>query len=332
MPSGSRRDLSAGEEVALAAGPEFDRIRSILHAIGPAASGIGDDCALITLGDETLAVSVDVSVDRVHFRSDWLTFREIGWRAAAGALSDLAAVGAEVIGVLNAVAAPPAITPEKLVQLTLGIADAVTEVGGMVLGGDLSSGTELSISVTVLGRARHPIRRRGAQAGDGVFVTGRLGGSRAALRLLLGGHDLSPSLRHRFAHPLPRIAAGRWLATHGAHAMIDLSDGLAGDIRHLAAASGVAMTCDVNRLLVEDGVKEAAEALGERAELLAAVGGEDYELLVALPPAFALADVGAFHVETGLSLTRIGEVSQGTGVRLLLDGHPVHLTGYDHFR
>src|SRR5512132_791817 len=105
------------EHLTLAAGPEFDRIRGILRTIGPSAAGVGDDCAFISMGDEILAVSVDLSVENVHFRREWLTFREIGWRAAAGALSDLAAVGAEVIGVLAAVASPPESGPQDLHDL-----------------------------------------------------------------------------------------------------------------------------------------------------------------------------------------------------------------------
>jgi thiamine-monophosphate kinase len=332
MRSGSTSHRTASGEVPLGAGPEFDRIRNILHTIGSSASGIGDDCALINLGDETLAVSVDVSVQDVHFRREWLSLSEIGWRAAAGALSDLAAVGAEVIGVLTAITAPSAITTDGISELMTGVADAARLVGGKVLGGDLSSGSTLSVVVTVLGRTRTPVRRSGAEAGDGVFVTGKLGGSRAALRLLQCGDTLPPSLRERFVHPVPRIAAGQWLAAHGAHAMIDLSDGLAGDIRHVAAASCVAITCNLNLLPLDDGVEIVAHESGERALLLAAQGGEDYELLVIMPRTFPAEDATVFQSVTGLPLTRIGEVSTGEGVHLVLDGQAVNLTGFDHFR
>ncbi|MEO8295973.1 MAG: thiamine-phosphate kinase [Gemmatimonadota bacterium] len=319
-------------DVFLANGPEFDRIRAIARALGPSASDIGDDCALISIGGETLAISVDLSVEHVHFRREWLTMRDIGWRAASGALSDLAAVGADPIGILTAIGVPPDSPADALRDLALGCGDAAVAAGGHVLGGDLSASNQWTIDVTVLGRAPHPIRRSGAQSGDGIYVTGWLGGSAAALSLLLSGEPLPDPVRARFAHPIPRVSAGRWLAMHGAHAMIDLSDGIAGDAGHLAAASGVAIRLDLGLLPLESGVAGVAQSLGEPAPLFAARGGEDYELLVAMPSDFTLDDALEFQSVTGLPLTRIGEVVSGHDVHLTHDGSRVDLVGYDHFR
>lgn len=323
--------LAAGIAAAVRLGPgiEFDRIRGIATALGAAATGLGDDCALIPWGDSTLAVSVDLSVEGVHFRRDWQTFGEIGWKATAAALSDLAAVGAEVIGVLTSVAIPAEGSQSQLLELMSGVGAAVTSVDGRVLGGDLSTGPVWTIDVTVLGRAERPVRRKGAEPGDQLYVTGRLGGARAALNALLANRPAQPAFRDRLVHPVPRIAAGRWLAGHGARAMIDLSDGLAGDAGHLAAASGVAVHIDLGLVPVEAGLAEAA---GEAsAALTGAAGGEDYELLVVMPWTFGPAEAAAFVAEVGLPLTRIGRFAAGEGTHLWRDGTPVPVSSFDHF-
>jgi thiamine-monophosphate kinase len=317
---------------ALGPGPEFDLIRAIARVLGPAAGPLDDDCALIPDGDTTLALSTDVSVEGVHFRRDWLAPAEIGWRAAAGGLSDLAAEGAEAIGLLAAVTGPRSLAEHDLVELMRGVAEAAASAGGRVLGGDLSSGPYWSVAVTVLGRAARPVTRAGARPGDGLWVTGTLGAARAALEAWLRGDRPAPDAREAFAHPLPRLAAGVWLAAHGATAMLDVSDGLAGDARHLAAASGVMLAIELDRLPVAPTVVAEADRLKIAAPVFAGQGGEDYELLAALPAGFGADQAQAFHEATGVALTRIGAVEAGTGVRLALGGEEVSLTGFDHFR
>lgn len=318
-----------GQRLALGPGPEFDRIRKIVQLLGDEGTGLGDDCGLVREGEEFIAFSTDVSVEGVHFRRDWIGPEEVGWRAAASALSDLAAEGAEPIGLLCAVTMPATAADAELLQVMAGVGAAARSVRSMVLGGDLASGPAWSVAVTVVGRTRAPVTRGGAEPGDRLWVTGSLGGARAALEAWQRGAVPSPRARARFAHPEPRIAAGRWLARHGARAMIDLSDGLAGDAWHLAAASGVALDIDLNAIPAEPEVTSEAEQLGVPAERFAAEGGEDYELLVALPARFDA--VNLFVRECGIPLTRIGLATEGTGVTFRLAGSPLELHGFNHF-
>jgi thiamine-monophosphate kinase len=317
---------------ALGPGAEFDLIRAIARALGATAGPLGDDCALVPDGATTLALSTDVSVENVHFRRDWLQADEIGWRAASGALSDLAAEGAKAIGLLAAVTAPRSVAERDLVELMRGVGEAAAAAGGTVLGGDLSSGPLWSVTITVVGRAARPVTRAGARPGDGLWLTGTLGGARAALEAWLRGDQPDPEARAAFARPAARLGAGAWLAAHGATAMLDLSDGLAGDAQHLAAASGVQLTVELDSLPVSPAVGAEAARLRVAPAAFAAQGGEDYELLVTLPPGFAATDAEAFRAATGLALTRVGTVAAGAGVRLLLGQEDVALAGFDHFR
>ena len=316
----------------LGSGPEFDRIRAIARALGDRAAGLGDDCALIAFGEESLAVSTDLSIDGVHFRREWLSLEEIGWRAAAAALSDLAAVGAAPIGLLASLALPAESPASEAVALMEGVARAAHQAGGKVLGGDLARSPTLIVDITVLGRTSRPVRRAGARPGDGVWITGCLGESRAALLALTAGREPEPAMtREAFAHPEPRITAGSWLAREGARAMIDLSDGLAGDAGHLAAASGVSLVIELETIPLGAGVRAAANDADEDPYQFAARGGEDYELLAALPADFSPEAVARFEREAGVSLTRIGRVEPGEGVELRQGGRRLSLSSFSHF-
>jgi thiamine-monophosphate kinase len=318
------------QDLALGPGPEFDRIREIARVLGSRTAGLGDDCGLIREGEEFFALSTDVSVEGVHFRPEWIGPEEVGWRATAAALSDLAAEGAEAVGVLCAVTMPARAPEKHLMQLMSGAGAAAKFAGAMILGGDLSSGPLWSVAVTVVGRTRAPITRGGAAPGDRLWVSGTLGGARSALEAFRRGAAPLPGARARFAHPEPRITAGRWLARHGAHAMLDLSDGLGGDAPHMAAASRVALEINLDSVPIATEVSEEAERLGVPPQRFAAEGGEDYELLVALPPRFNAAQ--AFMHECGVGLTEIGTVGQGNGVRFMLGGRTLDLHGFNHFR
>ena len=316
---------------ALGPGREFDRIRRIAAALGPRGTGLGDDCAVLLPAGTMLVASTDVSVEGVHFDRAWLSLEEIGWRAAAAALSDLAADGADAAGVLVALTVPTNATDDDVASVMAGAGAAADEVGARVVGGDLSAGSAWSLGVTVLGWASAPVTRAGAVPGDGLWVTGELGGARAALEAWQRGEEPDGEARRRFARPVPRLHAGRWLARHGAHAMLDLSDGLGADAAHLAAASGVALVLDLERVPMAAPVAGEAGRLGVPAEQFAAESGEDYELLVALPVTFVTEDALAFRSVAGLPLTRVGEVRAGAGVHATFGGKPVALAGYDHF-
>ncbi|MFL5403385.1 MAG: thiamine-phosphate kinase [Gemmatimonadales bacterium] len=318
-----------GEGAELGPGAEFDRIRGVARLLGSRAAGLGDDCALIQIGDDFLAVSTDISVEAVHFRLDWIRLEEAGWRATAGALSDLAAVGAEPTGILSAVTMPRAAAEAELLELMAGVGAAAAFARAPVVGGDLSSAEAWSAAITVLGRTHSPVTRAGAKPGDRLWVTGALGGARSALEAWHRGEQPSSESRVRFAHPEPRLDAGQWLARHGAHAMIDLSDGIGGDAGHIAAASHAKLEIDLASLPVATDVRAEARRLDMSPGQFAAEGGEDYELFVALPPAFAAAD--QFTRQCGLALTPIGSVEAGSGVRFFLDGKPIALKGYNHF-
>jgi thiamine-monophosphate kinase len=319
-------------EFPLGPGGEFDLIRAIAERLGARGAHLGDDCALIPAGEDTLVLSTDMSIEGVHFQRAWLSPEEIGWRAAMGALSDLGAAGAACVGLLAALAGPRTDPPGQLVALMEGVGGAVDSVGGVVLGGDLAAAPLWTLAITVVGRTRRPMSRRGARPGDGIWVTGSLGGARAALAAWQAGRIPLESLRTAFARPRARIAAGQWLAAAGAHAMMDLSDGLAGDAHHLANASGVALELTLDRLPVADGVAGEAERQGRSPAEFAAEGGEDYELLVALPPEFGTAESDRFQAACGLPLTRLGGVSEGRGVTMRLGAQVVTPSGFDHFR
>lgn len=304
----------------LGPGPEFDRLRAIFARLGTAGQGLGDDTALVPLGRTPLAVSMDLSLEGVHFRTAWLSFPEIGWRAAAAALSDLAAEGAKPIGVLVSLGLPG--RGDSGVEIMAGVAAAAKHVGAKVLGGDLVRSERYIVDVCVLGTTERAVRRSGARPGDGVWVTGKLGGAGLALRKFRAGAAPAGALRRRFARPEPRIAAGRWLARRGARAMIDISDGLAADAGQLAAASGVALEIELERVPCWRGVTPRD----------ATASGEEYELLVALPRGFGERSARAFTRATGLALTPIGRCARGAGVRLTDTGRAVPAPGgFDHF-
>jgi thiamine-monophosphate kinase len=312
-------------EHALGPGAEFDAVRRLVRGWGDLAAGIGDDAAVLDVPPgERLVVSTDASVERVHFRREWLTPAQIGARATTSALSDLAAMGAAALGIVVALVVPAAWRPD-LDAVAAGIGEAVAAAGTRIVGGDMSSGAELSITVTVFGTAARPVTRAGAQVGDDVFVTGLLGGPLLALRALQRGEE--PTHRaHRlaFAAPVARLGEGRWLAARGATAMIDVSDGLAADLRHVAAASGV-------RLRVELG---ALPRVAGASPLDALASGEEYALAACVPP--GAVDVTAFEQAFSTSLTRIGTVEAAVpgGTLVVVDdaGGRVDLPpGHDHF-
>jgi thiamine-monophosphate kinase len=305
------------DETALGSGGESDAIREILARLGETASDIGDDASILDVPrGEKLVVSTDAAVENRHFRSDWLTPEEIAYRAVTAALSDLAAMAAQPIGILWALNLPES-WRSKLPALTDGAREAARAVNAKIVGGNLTAAGELSITTTVIGSAFRPLRRSGARPGDHLYVTGSLGGPALALDALMAGRTPGDAHRARFAKPVARFREARRLADRGATAAIDLSDGLAGDALHLAAASGVGLQIQLDNIPCFEG----ADAL------TAARSGEEYELLVAGPEidGFVLWDLGnALHY--------VGMVTDSARVEFLKHGRPVDVgTGHDHF-
>ena len=308
------------DETSLGPGREFDLVRVMMSRWGDRARGIGDDATVLSVPTgEQLVVSTDASLEDVHFRRAWLAPAEIGWRATAAALSDLAAMAATPLGILIALTLSERWL-DDLGELAEGIAESASAAGASIVGGDLTRGEQLAITITVLGSTAAPMRRDGAHPGDILWVTGQLGGPALAIAAWNEGRQPTPEARARFARPVPRIREAQWLARAGASAGIDISDGLGGDAAHLAAASGVRIAIDADALPRAPG---ADVSTAQRS-------GEEYELLVTTRSPL---DAAAFQREFNLSLTRIGTVEQGDpGVDLLIGGERVvSPTGYDHF-
>jgi thiamine-monophosphate kinase len=319
-------------DTPLGPGPEFDLIRGFLAGSGPLPEGVvvgpGDDCAVLEGG---ICVSTDASVEEVHFRRSWLMPDEIGWRAVAVAVSDLAAMAARPLGMLVTLSVNQR-EPGVAQEVMRGARAAAEEFGGALLGGDLTgSMRRLVVDVCAIGRAGKPVLRSGVQPGDEIWVTGVLGGAAAAVQAFLGGWTPSAAARESFARPRPRLEEAIWLQERaGAHAMIDLSDGIGGDAAHLAAASGVALVLEVDALPLHEAL---AEATAEEAFRLAASGGDDYELCFATRPGAVAPLVEEFEEAFGIPLTRVGVAEAGDG--LWWDAHGERTSavemGFQHF-
>jgi thiamine-monophosphate kinase len=300
------------------------RLVAQLAARNPAVElGIGDDAAVLSGG---WCTSLDLLIEDVHFRLHTTCARDLGWKAIAVNLSDLAAMGADPVCALVGLGLPAGLRAELLDELFAGFDACAAAYGAQVVGGDMSRAPVLTLSVTVLGRAERPARRDGAIPGDVVCVTGPLGGSRAGLSLLEGLALELPeraALVERHVRPRPLVAEGRALAGRS-HAMMDLSDGLATDARRLALASGHAVRIDLDRVPVQAGVERVARTLGREPGWFAASGGEDYELVTALPrSALAGSDVELYEV---------GEIEAGPAgtIHFTGAGSDDPPRGYDH--
>lgn len=340
------------EEPAMGGSPEFDLIAAIrermeatLAGRGPGAVevriGIGDDAAVTVPGGAT-ATTVDALVDGIGFRRRWCPPRAVGRKALGAALSDLAAMGANPGEAYVWLGVPDDFDVHSCLEVADGIAELAVECGVAVLGGDVTRAGELALAVTAVGhadRAEHLLGRSGAEVGFALCATGSFGAAAAGLMLLEHdelGAELPDSIRlaaiERQLGPRPQLAAGRALAAGGARAMIDVSDGLGADAGHLAAASGLGIEIEVERVPVGVGVREVAAAAGRDPLELVTSGGEDYELLCAVPRA-ALAEAAAAVASSGSTLTEIGRFVSTGSVRLRLSGgRSVPASGHDHLR
>lgn len=331
---------------------EFEWIDRLAETLGDVAidargrPAIGDDVAWLPGGGPS-AWTVDTLVEGVHFRFDWLDPAAVGHRALAASLSDLAAAGSVPAGALVTAAGPAGTFAERLEEIYDGIAALARRSGCPVLGGDLARADgPLHVTVTAIGRVigDGPLDRRGARAGDRVWVTGELGAPGAAVALLeeaSAAKSLAALERvraggtyPRFAFPEPRTREIAWLLDRvEPTASIDLSDGLSGDARHVARVSGVRIVVDSARLPVHPAAARAADELDRDALEWALHGGEEFEILFVAPEGSVEPVTAEFEATFGIPLTSIGRVEEGSGVFLVTGAEeaPLEPRSWDHF-
>jgi thiamine-monophosphate kinase len=289
--------------------------------------GIGDDAAVMDFGNRPTVITVDTQVEDVHFRLDLISFRDLGYRAMVAAASDIWAMAALPNASVVALNLPERLPDEDFQELIEGLASAARSTGARVIGGNLSRGDALAVTTTVFGLPiADPVGRDGARAGDSVYVTGTLGAAAAGLAVLEAGRlDLEhgPNFAERWRRPPINGYAARALA-NVATAAIDVSDGCLQDLEHICTASRVAATLFAQAIPMASGFETTCASLGLNPIELALAGGEDYELLFTAPPSSEAAAVG----------TRVGQITQGSGIRVVDEqGRPVHVArrGFRHF-
>lgn len=315
---------------------EFALIAALSQKLGRVSSravevGIGDDAAVLRSGKERLLVTVDDQVEGVHFDRRWLTLADVGYRALQAAASDVAAMGGSPLAAVANLRVPRGMSQKELVELAAGQAQAAKKLGCPLVGGNVARGKELAVTTTVLGKAAKPLLRSSARVGDELWLVGAVGLARAGLLLHQTRLRVPPQLRgvaarakRAWARPEALLRAGQGLVGR-AHAVLDVSDGLAGDVQHLARQSGVRAVLQaglINRLIPAD-LALLGDLLGEPGVALALTGGEDYALLCAGPkgrrPAWAKV---------------VGIIERGRGSQLELEnGQRFELgAGFDHLR
>jgi thiamine-monophosphate kinase len=312
---------------------ELSLIAAIERALtargGRVLRGPGDDAAVVRADGAVAVTSVDAMVEGVHFRLDTHSPADVGHKALAAALSDLAAMGARPGEAYVALGLPSGFGEENALELVRAMEELAGRTDTAIAGGDVVSAPQLQLAVTVTGWGDSEdalAYRDGGRAGDLLGVTGELGGSGAGLLLLERGERGGPLVR-RHLRPEPRLAAGAALAAAGVSAMIDVSDGVATDARHLAERSGVELVVDLQRAPLAPGLNDAAKALGRDPLELAVAAGEDFELLFTAPPERR----EAIERAAGLPVSWIGEARDGSGLRLLAPGGgELDVTGYEH--
>lgn len=253
--------------------------------------GPGDDAALVDVPGGQLVVTTDLLVDTRHFRRDWASAHDIGRKAAAQNLSDVNAMGGRTTALTVGLAAPPELEVAWVLELADGLAEEAGVVGASVVGGDVTRADEVVIAITALGVcAGRPVRRSGARPGDVVAMTGRQGWAAAGLAVLTRGFRSPRVLVEAHRRPEPPYGKGAEAADLGATAMIDVSDGLLGDVGHIATASGVAVDIHSSALEVAEPLRAVGAALGADPMQFILTGGDDHALVATFPPATALPD------------------------------------------
>lgn len=315
---------------------EFALIASLTSALKAGTGvkqGIGDDCAVVRMGDKELLLTCDASLEDIHFKRDWGTPEDIGWKAAVSALSDIAAMGGRPLMVLVTLALPEDLPVAYAEALYRGLAHAVESTGAVIVGGDTTaSRSGIVIDLSVIGEAvGRSVLRSGAQPGDVVAVTGAIGERGAGLHALLNGVD-APEFIRAYLHPSPRVDEGVWLQGQtGVHAMMDVSDGLLPDARHIAKASGVGINLLSAQLpnnvsLWSYWAEQGIESMPQRL-----CSGEEYELMVILAVDEAPALLQAFMAQFDVAIHPVGVCTDRAG-EVTVDGEPPTAQGFEHFR
>ncbi|WP_433369275.1 thiamine-phosphate kinase [Actinoplanes sp. CA-142083] len=305
---------------------EFGLISRVVARLGTGSQallGPGDDGAVVAAPDGRVVASTDVLVEGRHFRRDWSGPADIGHRAAAANLADIAAMGATPTALLVAFCAPPDLDVTWAEELAGGLSEEAALVGASVVGGDMSSSPTLTIAVTALGDlgGKPPVVRSGAQPGDTLALSGRTGHAAAGYTILSRGFRTPKMLVEAYRRPDVPYASGPLAASAGATSMIDVSDGLLQDLGHIATASIVGIDVRTDAFEVPSPMRDAASALGVDPYQWLLAGGEDHALAATFPPGVALPE--GWH--------EIGTVHDGTGItvdRKAWSGS----AGWDHFR
>ena len=321
---GRETDGTLGElgEFGLIRRVTADRRQPSTTLLGP-----GDDAAVVAAPDGRVVASTDVLVETVHFRFDWSGPEQVGRRAAAANLADVAAMGAVPTALLVGLACPPDTPVATLDALADGLWAEAQAAGAGVVGGDVSSSAQLTLAVTALGslEGRPPVTRAGARPGDLVALRGRVGWSAAGLAVLQRGFRSPAVVVNAYRVPEPPYAAGPEAARAGATAMIDVSDGLLADLGHVATASGVELDLRSDALELPARLVDVGSALGTDPRHWLLTGGEDHALAATFPPGELLP----------FGWARIGTVAAAgdAGPRVLVDGRPYEggPGGWDHF-
>lgn len=311
----------------------IDRIAKIMPGSPDVIEGIGDDCAVIRLGDRVLLASTDLFVQDVHFRWAYMTGEDVGWKAAQAGLSDIAAMGGRPICLLVSLACPSDTDADTLEAIARGIAAAAGQHEAAVVGGDTTRHpTGVVIDIVALGEAvdGRYITRSGAQPGDVLVCTGPLGGSAAGLHALENSID-APGLTHRHKQPSAQGSKGLWLARQpGVHAMIDISDGLVQDVGHIAKASNVGIDIVSNDVPMQSGLAAYCETHNLDAQTLALTGGEEYQLAFTVDSSEIEALLQRHKSTFETTLYPVGICTGQPGI-VTVDGEEFTSQGFRHF-
>lgn len=296
------------------------------------ALGIGDDCAILPNAEGELIYTTDMLLEGVHFLRTAASPEDIGWKSLAVNLSDIAAMGGIPIATFLSIGLPKDAQGEWAERFISGYAELSRMFNVPLLGGDTTSSLrDVAINVGVLGRAPYgkSVRRSGAVAGHSIYVTGNLGSSAGGLQAILKGWEMTPevsSLISSHMRPMPRLTEGQALMSTGLiGAMMDISDGIASDLRHILKESGVGAQVSINKLPTSDNLKCICNKYGLNIHALSAGGGEDYELLFTAPS--GIENILDFPIY------EIGEIVPGNSLTWMEDSREVNLDikGFNHF-